>query len=640
MSLVRQVLLRLLHLALLLALLLGLGAAGAAQTQAPLVLTQDHKVVSTAGQLAFLKDEQARLSFEQARQARFVPLAAQRSGGYSAAAHWYRLSLVLGPQTSGQWILALGEAYLDDVRVWVVSPDQQVTEHQLGDHFWPTRPALRSPGMALVLDLSEQGPTEVFVRIESISALNFNARLWQTDAFFSHEGRVNFYQGLYFGVLLIFVLINLLFGVWLKDTSMLAFAGYAGTLVLLFLGINGYVPMLLPWAPPWLVDGVTGLGVVAGMTAAVLLWSQLLELGKRYPRINKAYWLLALLCMAAAPLVASDAYRIVAPNLFRISIIYMFITLVLVGLLWHRNKKLEFLFYLMAVLANVTGAFTQITMSLGWLPLTALTEYAHQGLSLVQALLMTLGLLIRIGELQSERVRMEQAVTLANERNEEQRRFVAVLSHEFRTPLAVVDRAAQMVLFNTPQLAAAQVERMHTIRSAVGGLSTLVDGFLATEKIRHNKLQLQIENCALESFFQAQLGQLGEDLSARVQCDIALAQPSWPIDPEMLGMAVRNLLINALRYSPSSSLVTLQARSDPTGLTIEVSDHGPGLQAQELSQLGEPYYRASSSSGKQGTGLGYHFSKQIVSAHGGQMHARNHDSGGLVVTIELLTPSA
>jgi signal transduction histidine kinase len=616
---------------------IGVAQVAAAASLPLLALGPDEESIPTQGFLGIHIDESASLTIDQARRADYTVLERQRSGGFSAAAHWYHLKVQRAPQARSDWVLAMGEPYLDDVRVWVVGPQGNVEEHQLGDHAPFNQRQIKTHSFALHLNLLTTDPTDIYVRVQSTSSLNFNARLWRPDAFFAHDSAANLYQGLYFGVLLVFVLINLLFAAWLREAIMLTFAGYVASLILLFLGLNGYTSMMAAFGPAWFNDAVTGIGVITGIAAAVYLWSQLFALRDEHPRMHKVYLAMALLCLATLPLVTSPYYRVVAPTLFKLSLLYMVSALVLVALLWHRKRNLEFLLYLLAVLINVVGGLTQMTMSLGWLPHNTATEYAHQFLSLVQALLMTLGLLIRIGKLQAERLRMEQDVVMAHERAEEQRRFVATLSHEFRTPLAVIDRSAQMVLFNTPQLAMADHHRMQVIRGGVGTLSTLVDSFLVTETMRHNKLSMKLKACAIREFLETESAALGEDMTSRIRWESILSEQTWSMDKTLMGMALRNLLINALRYSPPDSTVTLAASVDSRGLHISVADCGPGLAADEITQLGEPYYRASSSSGKQGTGLGYYFSNQIVAAHGGKLEARNADEGGLVVSL-LLPP--
>jgi len=113
------------------------------------------------------------------------------------------------------------------------------------------------------------------------------------------------------------------------------------------------------------------------------------------------------------------------------------------------------------------------------------------------------------------------------------------------------------------------------------------------------------------------------------------ADASFQLDPTFIGVAIGNLLTNALRYAPPESTVELGAALDDQGLRVHVSDHGPGLNGQELERLGTPYFRATSSLGKKGSGLGYHFARRIVEAHGGMLSARSRAGAGLEVEIRL-----
>ncbi len=88
-------------------------------------------------------------------------------------------------------------------------------------------------------------------------------------------------------------------------------------------------------------------------------------------------------------------------------------------------------------------------------------------------------------------------------------------------------------------------------------------------------------------------------------------------------------------YPPAGSPVEVQAVLDEAGLRLRVSDYGPGLDEAALEKLGTPYFRAGTSLGKKGSGLGYHFTQRIVQAHGGGLRAHSGAGRGLVVEISL-----
>lgn len=110
---------------------------------------------------------------------------------------------------------------------------------------------------------------------------------------------------------------------------------------------------------------------------------------------------------------------------------------------------------------------------------------------------------------------------------------------------------------------------------------------------------------------------------------------AFEVDHTFIGVAIGNLLTNALRYSPPDSVVEVGATLDEAGLRIRVADHGPGLAVEELDRLGAPYFRGASALGKKGSVLGYHFTRRIVEAHSGALTASPNPGGGLEVEIFL-----
>lgn len=106
----------------------------------------------------------------------------------------------------------------------------------------------------------------------------------------------------------------------------------------------------------------------------------------------------------------------------------------------------------------------------------------------------------------------------------------------------------------------------------------------------------------------------------------------------MIERAVDNLLRNAQRFNPPGQPIELQARRLGERILISVRDHGPGVEAEHLSQLGEPFYRAPGQTA-QGHGLGLAIARRAAERHGGNLILANHPDGGFSASIELpLTP--
>ena len=104
--------------------------------------------------------------------------------------------------------------------------------------------------------------------------------------------------------------------------------------------------------------------------------------------------------------------------------------------------------------------------------------------------------------------------------------------------------------------------------------------------------------------------------------------------PDLLERALDNLLRNALRFNPAGQPLEVSARRDDEQLLIEVRDHGPGVAAEHLAQLGEPFFRAPGQVSP-GHGLGLAIARRAAQRHGGQLVLANHPEGGFVARLEL-----
>jgi signal transduction histidine kinase len=606
-----------------------------ASENSPLHLTSNTRHASLSGHLALHVDAQGTQLFDVVKQTEFAPLKEFRSAGYTSDTHWYRFTLARDKEAQGDWVLALGTPYLNDVGVWVELADGQFREYQLGSHVAYEKRPLQSRLFALHVDLPDTKPVEVYVRVHSKTAINFSAEVWRPDDFIANETRINLYNGMYFGVLGIIILLFAILGAWLRDVGMLAYAGYVTTLLFLFLAINGYTAVVFSPASSWITDVVLGGGVIGGLAMAPFMCVRLLDLKRHFPRISYLYLSISLTSLFLLFFSATSYYQVIAYLVVQVSIILSITNNVLLAILWLRQRTIELLLYLYAFITLFLGALVQFTMVLGWVPQNILTSNAYQAALLLNVLIMGLGLAFRIRQIQRDEALAKQEVAVSNRRAEEQRNFVAMLSHEFRNPLAAIDRAAQMIQLKLHAMPPAEAERMTNIRAGVNTLSSLVDNFLMSEALDHQALALSIEDCALRPLLENVVQTLGETVGGRVLLTVTPPAATYPLDHKLIGMAVSNLLGNALRYSPQDKKVELSAFANEEGLAIRVTDHGYGLSEEELASLGMPYYRANSSVGKKGSGLGYHFSRRIVEAHGGNIQAYSPPESGLEVVIRL-----
>ena len=221
-----------------------------------------------------------------------------------------------------------------------------------------------------------------------------------------------------------------------------------------------------------------------------------------------------------------------------------------------------------------------------------------------------------------------------------QKRLLADISHELRSPLARLTVALELARKNSSGKSAGALDR---IEQETERVNHLVGQLLTLTRLESGAETVPPETLALEDL----VGQVIDDANFEAKSMQKTVQPVH-LDPclvrgssELLRSAIENVVRNALRYTREGSAVevSLQSRLDSAVLTVR--DYGPGVPDSELQHIFEPFYRVSEarerSSG--GVGLGLSIADRTVKLHGGTIRAGNaHD--GLLVTIELPLASA
>ncbi|MBC8642962.1 hypothetical protein IAG25_40070 [Caballeronia sp. EK] len=603
-------------------------------------LTKEMPDVSLKGHLELFEDKGRSLSFDAVRQESFTRLPDFRSLSYGTNDHWFRVAFTRVADAPASWVLSIGMPELEEVDIWVRQPDGGFRKYELGYHRPYEHRPLQTRLFAVPVEVSAYGVTDIYFRVRTTNAINVSAELWQYSAFVANETKENFYRGAYFGILLIGVLLYAILGARLHDAAMAAYAGYVASMALFHLGTNGYLPVLLPSHQSWFSDALPRIGWLGGSISIALMWDRLLDLRQHFPRVHRLFRFtiflnLGLLPFALMPFLVTAALLYVVKLANVLNSLNFFAGLGLALVFWRRSRRVEPLLYFVAFVIPALGTLVNFAANQGFLQQDVVTSHLYQIAPLIHVLVMSFGLALRLRQLQQDKTAAEREAAVAAERAEEQRRFVAMLSHEFRNPLAAIDRATQMVVFKTPALPQTAAERLSQIRANVATLSGFVDNFLMTEALENGGLALSRELCAIRPLLENAIRQQGEAAERRTILRLSPDDATHWLDPTLINIAIGNLLTNALRYSPEESPLEVIVARDERGLRIEVRDHGPGVGPDELPRLGTPYFRAASSVGKKGSGLGYHFTQRIVAAHGGVMAARSPEGAGLTVEVVL-----
>jgi two-component system OmpR family sensor kinase len=241
--------------------------------------------------------------------------------------------------------------------------------------------------------------------------------------------------------------------------------------------------------------------------------------------------------------------------------------------------------------------------------------------------------LIQQASVLEEKLAQEQRIALL------QRNFVSMASHEFRTPLSIIDGHAQRLIKMKDRLAPEEInERAGKIRGAVLRLTHLIENLLDSSRLidAGPGHYLHPEEIDLSALLQ-EICQLHREIApgSRIEERFATVPLQMVGDPKLLFQMFSNLLSNAIKYSASGGLVEISAGLDTGQVVVTVKDNGIGIPAKDIDQLFERYYRGSNVSGIVGTGVGLYLVKMMVDAHGGEITVESSEGEGSTFLVRL-----
>jgi signal transduction histidine kinase len=240
----------------------------------------------------------------------------------------------------------------------------------------------------------------------------------------------------------------------------------------------------------------------------------------------------------------------------------------------------------------------------------------------------------------------ERARTLAEETSRAKDRFLATLSHELRNPLNVIQGWLQMLL-SGPASEAATRKALTVIERNVAVQTQLVDQLLDAARIATGKFQIDIQQLDILAVISTTVDGVRPSAALKgIELEYSVPSPhAWRIegDPMRLQRAFANLLVNAVKFTPTGGHVRITVEQLGSQLSVAFRDTGIGIASEHLPKMFDPYWQADGAtpSTESGLGLGLSIVRHVVQLHGGQVAIESDGPGqGTVVTVFLPLPAS
>jgi len=260
-----------------------------------------------------------------------------------------------------------------------------------------------------------------------------------------------------------------------------------------------------------------------------------------------------------------------------------------------------------------------------------------------------------LAEHKEKEERAQRALLHERELNRMKGHFVSMVSHEFRTPLCIINSAASLLEnFSAQMTEQERAEQAQEIEHAVERMTQMMEDFLMHEKLQSGKMECKAARVNLEAFCREVIAEVSRPVGNACLIEFAFdpaASEAW-LDERILRHILCNLLSNAVKYSDKKQPVLLEVKQVggprqsnghpkvPPGEHIQllVRDTGIGIPAADLGKLYQTFHRAANVGNRPGTGMGLAIVKKFVDLHQGMIHLQSIEGKGTSVWV--LLPAA
>lgn len=605
-------------------------------------------------------DPTAELSLPDVRKGAltFVPLDSGKINlGKTSEALWLQVSVDNPTQRVRERWFNLGTARLHDIRVFTQDNGQWQRQQAGMAHPFSTRPVdTVAPLFPVTVPAGET--RTAYVRVTTDTLFIVRPRVWEMSDYVTAEAQQ--VQLFYFGVgaTLLAAALCLIAAFILRELGLLFFGLAIVSYQLFRWSVSGLAfREFWPSSPDWAISSI---GFFLMLTGAlfVLTHRYLLQTARYFPRIDR---FLAILLVTFSALCITTLFtpsQLVVTAMLLPGLPLSAIGLLLGVLAWRRG--FPFFGY---VLAGYMLPWHLLVLQYlgfrGWIPLPSLlTDYSRAWAVLLSATIVLTGLGIRIVTLRRElwqanhhrRIALEAEVEqrtaelkTAKQRSDtalqEQRQLLNMVSHEVRAPLANISAATQLLELK-PSLDV-ETQALHRIRRASHRLADFLNNCLAEERINAEGWQLHLQPVPVNELIKEAMAQVRLQSTTHQIIPVGSTDNTVRLwcDKQLMDVLLRNLLENAIKYSPDNPRIEVGVNVLESGqMVLFVADQGSGIDDSEQAQVFDKFYRSTRTGRVPGAGLGLYLCGQIAALHHARINLHSHKGRG--TRIEIVFPEA
>ena len=596
---------------------------------------------------------------------------------------WVRFTLQRTAETAPAWLLRLRPPRLNNATLYAPDDYGGYAETHLGDRQAFIERKVPDHNFVFPIDVAVD-PREYYLKLSTAGVpLRVEMDVWQPIGFERFQKRDYTAIGILLGAALLSVCMNLIFMTWLRDTLYGHYAVYVIAIVALALARLGY---LAEWAldtrPERVAPAVLAINCLFN-TVATLFMARLFGFRRHWPPAAYFFVAVAAFNLVAFALALTPLHTRIGPWVSLLTTMSTFFGAAFVFYLLAVRRLWQYLLPALAFsVGTLIGLYTLVKLWLGDAVPGAAPEHLYLLGSLTHLIVLNVAVADRtrraerqvlqeralalsarieaehalestvarrtaelaganvalrdeIGKRSQLESRLRQSLEETRKMADQQQEFVSMVSHEFRTPLAVIDAAAQSLDLSRFGREATVQRRTERIRRSVLRLSMLIENILLTDRLHLDERSLRLQSLDMPALLQQLCEGFNQAATGRLQLTVQ-PLPAVLADRALVEIALQNLMHNALKYSPSDSSVSVTLTGVGEAARIDVTDRGPGVPAADVQHVFEKYFRSDTVATVAGSGLGLHLAREIARRHGGDvLLAENTPQGA---TFRLVLP--
>lgn len=553
-------------------------------------------------------DVSGEAKIEQVTQSPFEPFQHLLAKGYSKHPIWIKVSYKKADKNTEQdqeeLVLRILPTYLDEITLYQ-RVGQQWISSTTGDRYpFADRDNQHT---ALSFNLHPQAEEVIYLRLQTTSTSLMSLEVVTQKHFSQLEGRRDTLLGIYFGSLIILMLISTTIGWLSKQIHWRLFALFEFAELLYATAFTGYMPrFILPNHPLWM-DLLFGLFVISHIFTGVLFHRSLMKnlLNQRVINLTFNVVTVMYLCLYAVylfydrQLALSSSLLLMMPCTLIFAYVALFIYVKKPPI--PNGKAVAFVYT-----ALVFSILYAVAPPLGLIEGVDVSLYASLLNGFVFSILMFILLLSDLRYREKQLLELEKTALISNQEiasqraeNERQSKFLAMLSHELKTPLAVIKLAIDSGLKNNRY-------EIHA-NKAITDLNQIIDRSVQMSRLDQGSYAIQKTEVNLTDLIQTLLG----DQAHRFELDMP-ANLKIQSDPFLVQIIFGNLIENSLKYSKEESSIEIDLKENEKEVMLTISNlpNIAGMPASDL--VFDKFYRSSNAHHISGSGLGLYLVKALA----------------------------